>query len=111
MSEFAELKSQSQSATNAADGAARKANAAADNANAAAATASNVVAEAVKALSQQDGDSEAAQIDALAKLLREDYGCFYLANTMWTKSSDTTYAANTITLACSTYASGNITLG
>lgn len=111
VSEFAELKSQSQSATNAADGAARKANAAADNANAAAATASNVVAEAVKALSQQDGDSEAAQIDALAKLLREDYGCFYLANTMWTKSSDTTYAANTITLACSTYASGNITLG
>ena len=110
MSEFAELKSHSQSATNAADGAARKANAAADNANAAA-TASNVVAEAVKALSQQDGDSEAAQIDALAKLLREDYGCFYLANTMWTKSSDTTYAANTITLACSTYASGNITLG
>lgn len=111
VSEFAELKSQSQSATNAADGAARKANAAADNANAAAATASSVVAEAVKALSQQDSDSEAAQIDALAKLMRDDYGCFYLANTVWTKSAETSYANNTLTLSCASFANGNITLG
>lgn len=111
VSEFATLKRESQAATGAANTAAGKANAAADNANASAATASNVVAEAVKALSQQESGSDTALIEALAKMLRNDYGCFYLANTIWTKSAETTYASNTLTLSCSTYANGNITLG
>lgn len=111
VSEFATLKRESQAATGAANTAAGKANAAADNANASAATASNVVAEAVKALSQQESGSDTALIEALAKMLRNDYGCFYLANTIWTKSTETTYASNTMTLSCSAYANGNITLG
>ena len=99
-------------ATGNANASSGRADAAASAANTAASTASNLVAAAVQQLANSGGaGKETASIEIIAKMLRNDYGCFWLANTIWTKAAETTWAASTLTLSCASYSNGTMTLG
>ena len=88
-----------------------RADASANAANTAASTARNLVAAAVQQLANSGGaGKEAESIEIIAKMLRNDYGCFWLAGTVWTKAAETTWAASTLTLTCATYSNGTMTL-
>lgn len=99
-------------ATGNANASSGRADAAASAASTAASTASNLVAAAVQQLANSGGaGKEAESIEIIAKMLRNDYGCFWLANTIWTKEAETTWAASTLTLSCASYSNGTMTLG
>lgn len=99
-------------ATGSANAASGRADAAASSANTAASTARNLVSAAVQQLASSGGaGQEAESIEVIAKMLRNDYGCFWLAGTVWTKAAETTWAASTLTLSCATYSNGTMTLG
>lgn len=88
-----------------------RADASANAANTAASTARNLVAAAVQQLANSGGaGKEAESIEIIAKMLRNDYGCFWLAGTVWTKAAETTWAASTLTLSCAAYSNGTMTL-
>lgn len=109
-SEFATLKSESQQATANATSGAANANTAAANANAAAAATANVVADAVKALSNNTG-SEAAQINTMAielVKLSDDY--MVLGEALYAPASKMTVSGEAVTPSSATVSGEKVTL-